>query len=77
MLLIELFCKLWSIEFAHFKFGDGETAAVDVIDDLTRFGVTVRFDHGEGLLGLRFELSSSEKITIFNKFKLSCIYIDN
>jgi len=77
MLSIKLIGLLNLREFAHLQFRNGETVLINSINDFTSLSVTVRFDHSESSFRFGFKLLSSEKITVFNEFKLSRVDVND
>jgi hypothetical protein len=77
MLSIKLIGLLNLREFAHLQFRNGETVLINSINNFTSLSVTVRFDHSESSFRFGFKLLSSEKITVFNEFKLSRVDVND
>ena len=77
MFSIKLISLLNLREFAHLQLRNGETVLINSINDFTSLSVTVRFDHCESSFRFGFKLLSSEKITVFNEFKLSRVDVND
>ena len=71
MVLVEIIDLLGLTESAHFQPRNGETVAINSIDDLAGLGVTVWLDHGKGSSRRGFKLVLGENVSIVNQPELS------